>query len=191
MPRRHPGHEAPGRVTWSSHALLCSVIRIDAASRPSTCETSPRNGRCSARPMPPVQRGSTRLPASRAPALSPFSSVRDLVHLDMSVQESPARHNQRPERWPVPARRSPEKGGRLESLPSVRHPPPWPAHAIAHPPARIPGAILPCLLRHQRRPSMLRQKCSSSNAPYHTSRSSARIAEGRSEEHTSELQSLT
>src|SRR5262245_18880397 len=178
MPRRHPGHEAPGRVTLSSHALLCSVIRIDAASRPSTCETSPRNGRCSARTIPPVQRGSTRLPASRAPALSPFSSVRDLVHLDTSVQDGPARHNQPPERWQVPARQSLEKGGRWESLQSFRDPPPWPAHAIANPPARIPGAILPCLLRHQRRLSMLRQTCSSSKAPYHTSRSRARIAEG-------------
>src|SRR5262249_9466306 len=166
MPRRHPGHGPPGRVTVSSHALLCSVRRIDAASRPSTCETSPRNGRCSARPIPPVQRGSTRLPASRAPALEPFSSVRDLVHLDTSAKKSPARHNQRPERWQVPARQSREKGGRLESLPSVRDPPPWPAHAIAHPPARIPGAILPCLLPHQSRPSILPHQCSPSNPPH-------------------------
>src|SRR5215467_8532303 len=124
MPRRHPGHEAPGRVTLSSPALLCSVIRSDAASRPSTCETSPRNGQCSARPMPPVQRESTRLPASRAPALEPFSSVRNLVHLDTSVKKSPAQHNQRPERWQVPTRQSLEKDDRLESLLSVRHPPP-------------------------------------------------------------------
>src|SRR5215467_3273543 len=178
MPRRHPGYGFPGRVTSPSHALFCSVIRIDEASRRSTCETSPRNGRCSIPPIPPVRRGLSRPPPSRAPPLLPFSSVQEPVHLDTSVPNSPAPHNQPPERSQLPARQNPEKDARLEILPSVRHPPPWPAHAIANPSTRIPHVIVRCPLPHQRRRSMLPQKCSWSNAPYHTSRSIARIAEG-------------
>src|SRR5262249_49276999 len=178
MPRRHPGYGFPGRVTSPAHALFCSVIRIDVASHRSTCETSPRNGRCSVRQIPRVRRGLSRPPASRAPTLWPFSSVRDLVHPDTSLPNSPARHNQPPERSQVPARQNPEKDARLEILPSFRHPPPWPAYAIANPSTRVPHVIVPCPLPHQRRLLMLPLKCSWSNAPYHTSRSTARIAEG-------------
>src|SRR5262249_28487359 len=178
MPGRHPGYGFRGRATSPSHALFCSVIRIDAASRRSTCETSPRNGRCSIPPMPPVRRGLSPPAASRAPSLLPFASVQEPVHLDTSVPNSPARHNQPPERSQLPARQNPEKDARLEILPSVRHPPPWPAHAIANPSTRIPHVIVRCPLPHQRRLSILPQKSSSSNAPYQTSRYTARIAEG-------------
>src|SRR5262249_40099156 len=122
MPERHPGYGFPGRVTSPSHALFCSVIRIDAASRRSTCETSPRNGRCSVPPIQPVRRGLSLPPASRAPTLLLFSSVQEPVHLDTSVPNSPARHSQPPERLQLPARQNPEKDARLEIQPTFRHP---------------------------------------------------------------------
>src|SRR5262249_17202404 len=106
MPLRHQELASRPRATSPSHALFCCAIQIGAASRLSTCETSPKNEQCLHPPIGPFRRGSTRVPSSLGSPLFPCASVPDLARLGTSARNGSYPHRHRPVRRQVPVRQN-------------------------------------------------------------------------------------